>query len=339
MPQPAATGEPQLVVSWGNAIVQALELEGVESRSLFEVAGVPYQATTDPTMRIETRKITHLFKLAVEATSNPAFGLKASQRAHPGTFHALGYSLFASGSLQEFCQRLIRFFRLLSDNANHSVVEEKDAFKLCVERTNDYLSHESVDGWLGVVASFCRSIYRPDFTPMRVTLQRPRPASHAEDFEQFFGCPVSFDAEETAIYFSKSDFLAPLPGGSPELARRSDEVVIEHLARLDKDDITRQVEALLVELLPTGDCSKEKIAEKLHMSQRTLHNKLVEAGRSYHGIRDDLRITLARGYLEQADMSISAITYLLGFSDTSNFARFFKRHYGTSPTAYREGLS
>jgi len=44
---------------------------------------------------------------------------------------------------------------------------------------------------------------------------------------------------------------------------------------------------------------------------------------------------LARQYIEQKNMPISQITYLLGFSDTSNFSRAFRRWTGQSPSRYR----
>ena len=107
------------------------------------------------------------------------------------------------------------------------------------------------------------------------------------------------------------------------------------LARLDRNDIVRQIEANIVELLPTGDCSRDMIASRLNMSPRSLLNKLEQRNTSYKEILENLRSTLAQQYIEQQDMPITEITFLLGFSDTSSFSRAFRRWTGKSPSDYR----
>ncbi len=323
------------MLSWTNAVAYALEARGIKSRVLYEKAGIPYLSVAGRPDRIETGKISTLMRLAVEATRDPCFGLKLVPYLHAASFQALGYSLFSSSTLQDFCQRLIRFFRLVSQSALHHLQEEEDAFKLTVEITNTYVSDEAVDTWVGTVVHYCRYIYRPDFAPLRVELIRPPPPSNAKEFERFFNAPVIFSAKENAIYFDKNDMIVPLPTASRELARRNDEIIIEHLARLDREDIVRQVEARIVELLPTGECSREKVASLLNMSWRSLLNKLEQKNTSYKEILENLRSTLAQQYIEQKNMQISEITFVLGFSDTSSFSRAFRRWTGKSPSDYR----
>lgn len=314
----------------------ALEMQGINSVLLFKEADIPYQSTSDPSCRIEAHKIFKLMQLAVRETNNPNFGLVVARHFHPAHFHALGFSLYSSNSLYDFCLRLVRYFQLLSENAKHYLYEDKEHFRLEIKRINPRASLESMDGWIGAIVHMCRNIYRPDFTPIKIELERPQPDSHAEDFEHFFRAPVIFSAPTNTLYITKTDMLAALPSGSSELARRNDEVVIEHLARLDREDIVRQVESKILELLPTGDCSKDRIASLLHISRRKLHNKLEQKNTSYQEILENLRSDLARQYIGQKNISIIEITYLLGFTDTSNFARAFRRWTGVSPSQYRK---
>ena len=96
-----------------------------------------------------------------------------------------------------------------------------------------------------------------------------------------------------------------------------------------------QVRSKLVELLPSGECSKEDVAKELYMSVRTLHNKLERLGSSYQQVLDETRRELAEQYMQQRQRSISEVAYLQGFSDCSNFSRAFKRCTGESPSQFR----
>ena len=333
MPPPQ---KKRTMLSWTHAIAHALEANGIESQKLFEEAGIPYLSMESPTDRIETYKASALLKLAIKATQDPCFGLKVVPYLHAANFQALGYSLFSSSTLYDFCQRLVRFFRLVSESSQHYIKEGDDGVViLTLEITNPEVCDETVDAWIGTVVHFCRFIYRPNFSLQRLELTRPEPESNAEDFNAFFKSPVIFSAKENALYFSKKDMHVPLPTASKELARRNDEIIIEHLARLNREDIVRQVEARIIELLPTGDCSREKVASLLNMSSRSLLNKLKKKNTSYKDTLENLRSTLAQQYIEQQSMPISEITYVLGFSDTSSFSRAFRRWTGKTPSDCR----
>ena len=329
------TDSPTTILSWTNAIAHALEAEGINSEKLFSKAGIPYCANVAPNDRIEAYKISKLLRLSVDATEDPAFGLSVVPYLHAGHFQVLGYSLFTSSTLYDFCQRLVRFFRLVSDSSQHHLKEEKDCYVLIIEITNPEVAVETVDAWVGAIIHFCRTLYRPDFAPLQVELMRPAPHNSREDYDRFFKAPITFGAHRNALHVDKQVMFEPLATANQELARRNDEVIIAHLARLDRENIVRQVEVKIIELLPTGECTREKVASLLNMSSRTLLNKLEAKDTSYKAILENLRATLAQQYIEQEHLPISEITYLLGFSDTSSFSRAFRRWTGHSPSNFR----
>ena len=50
---------------------------------------------------------------------------------------------------------------------------------------------------------------------------------------------------------------------------------------------------------------------------------------------DEHRRQLVRAYLEQPELSLAEIAYLLGFTSTPGFYRAFKRWFGETPAAFR----
>jgi CubicO group peptidase (beta-lactamase class C family) len=55
----------------------------------------------------------------------------------------------------------------------------------------------------------------------------------------------------------------------------------------------------------------------------------------FQKLLDDTRRDLASSYVRQGTRSVTEITFLLGFTDTSNFTRAFKRWTGMSPTEFK----
>lgn len=322
--------------SWAVVIAQTLEHMGVDSQAIFAEADVEYKLAVNPYMRVPTAKMNRLFALSVAATNNPCFGLLMHEFIHPTTFHALGYSLFASSTLQDYFERLVRFFRIASDNCRHHIEETDTALKLRIELLVPNLSYETQDGWTAALVKFTRQIFKPTFNPTRITLPRPQLAErHQNQFSEYFKCDIEFASHEWALYFDKEAVLAPLPGGNHELALINDQVVMEYLAKLEKSNLLNLVRSHIIKQLPAGACSKELIAAKLNISSRSLQNKLDLLNTSYQDVLDQTRKDLALKYIENQHTSISEITYLLGFSDTSNFSRAFKRWLGCTPSQYR----
>ena len=71
------------------------------------------------------------------------------------------------------------------------------------------------------------------------------------------------------------------------------------------------------------------------MSPRTLQMKLSKCDTTFQEIVSEVRLALARGYMGNSARSITEIGYMLGFSDTSNFSRAFRRWTGKSPNELR----
>jgi AraC-like DNA-binding protein len=63
--------------------------------------------------------------------------------------------------------------------------------------------------------------------------------------------------------------------------------------------------------------------------------RLAGEGVSYGEILSDLRFALARRYLFDRALSVSEISWLLGYAENSAFTRAFHRWTGISPKAAR----
>jgi len=81
--------------------------------------------------------------------------------------------------------------------------------------------------------------------------------------------------------------------------------------------------------------SLSQISQLLHMSERTLNRKLKFYNTSYKLILEKERAATAIRLLGEARYTVSDISELLGYRESANFCRAFKKWYDLSPTAYR----
>jgi AraC-like DNA-binding protein len=178
--------------------------------------------------------------------------------------------------------------------------------------------HASLDAGLTGFLHMCRITAGDRINPSLVTLNRPKPDC-ARKIETFFRCPVQYDADCYSLCFGKQLVDAPLINANHELARINDQAVVDYLARFDRDSITMQV-----------------IAESLHVSLRSLQRRLNKEETNFKTLLESTRQELALHYIRETHRTLGEITYLLGFSEPSNFTRAFKRWTGKTPAEYRE---
>lgn len=80
----------------------------------------------------------------------------------------------------------------------------------------------------------------------------------------------------------------------------------------------------------------EQIAAQLHTTPRTLIRRLAKENTSFKQLLESLRREYAEKLLRDARLNIADAAEILGYSDTANFGRAFRRWYGESPAAWRK---
>lgn len=92
---------------------------------------------------------------------------------------------------------------------------------------------------------------------------------------------------------------------------------------------------LLAEIEPVPPPTLEHIAAQLLMTSRTLIRHLQKENTSYKEILEGLRREYAEKLLPDARLQIADVAEILGYRESANFGRAFKRWYGMSPAAWR----
>lgn len=323
------------IASYSLAIRKALEANGYDASDVFEAAGVHHTPSHDPLERLTTNQVAALFRESVKLSNNPAFGLTVARFMHPSSIHALGYALLASSTMRDACERLVYYFRIASSQGVYRIEETEDRFALILELSVEGVASETIDTWNAFLIRLFRMIHSPDFAPLSVKLTRPQPEGYEALYKRAFHAPVSFDAPYCEICLDRAVIDEPLMGGNREIAGEHDRILQKYIAELDAEDVVNRVKRIILQKLPSENCTKQQVASELAMSQSALQQKLAALDTSFQDLLNEVRKSLALEYMEQSQISITEMSFMLGFNDTSSFTRAFRRWTSKSPRDYR----
>ena len=79
----------------------------------------------------------------------------------------------------------------------------------------------------------------------------------------------------------------------------------------------------------------ENLAQRVHMSPRTLHRQLLKEGVSLQVLKDESRRERAIDLLTRTKRPIKQVALAAGFRNEKSFARAFRQWTGTSPGEFR----
>ncbi|VAW61736.1 Transcriptional regulator, AraC family [hydrothermal vent metagenome] len=326
------------IVSVASVLGNLLDHYGLDKYAIARQVGIDIDIAYKPNDRVSTAMLQKVWQIAVQKTSDPCIGLIYAELLQPASLCGLGLSWITSDTLKDSISRLIRFQRSISTAFDLSLNELDDSYQIIIRSHLKKPAGVTFDASIATIFRMCKITYGPELKAERVTISHPAPEPQecADKFNEFFNVQVEFNAKETQVLFAKQAFENKLTSSNPDLARMNDKVVIQYLDSFDKNNVSAQVRAKIIEQLCNGIPQQDLIASALNLSLRSLQRKLNEESTSYKEILDDTRLQLSRQYLKGSDRPIIEIGFLLGFSEPGNFARAFRRWTGESPHEYRE---
>jgi AraC-like DNA-binding protein len=166
---------------------------------------------------------------------------------------------------------------------------------------------------------------------VRLTRRPPaRPGRHAE----LLGAPVTFRCSVPGLSIPLPAWTAPLRRADSALQATLRQIASRMELGAQGDGVEAALRARLRSLLPEGRVDAATLARTMGMSERTLHRRLREEGRTYRGVLDAFREAEAERLLSGGRGSLSEVAFRLGFADQSAWNRAFRRWKGMSPTEW-----
>lgn len=275
--------------------------------------------------------------------AQPDLGLRLGQSARLAHLGLLGYVLQSCVTLGVALERLQHYERLINDiNRMHwSLASGPEGPEVVLiwgverGRPGPLVDECAVTTLLQIA----RQITGLTSAPCGIDFVNPEPAD-LTPYETFFQCPVRFNQTLTRIRFPADWLPLPLQHRDPHLQVLLEKQVDELLKQLpEEDDFVQQVRRRMAQRLRQERVTLADIAADLHLSERTLHRRLQEAGTNFRALWESTRHHLAEEYLRDRRLTLTEVAGLLGFSEQSAFTRSFRRWTGQGPKAWRSRLA
>ena len=321
-------------------LCQTLRNCGTDPEPLLLAAGLPASRQLAASgQAVPHRSVNRFVRECLRTTRRPWLGLELGLAMQVSAHGPLGYAVAASRDLRQALTMVSRFtpirdatlrlrLRAQPHGAAFELVERVDLadareFMACVVLATVVRVVEAV---LGRV---------PEAIAVDLPFAEP---AWRERIEQLVRGPLRFGAPRLALHFDAALLAAPCVTADPaafDRARRECEIALASstaeasLAQRVRD----RLGGVEGEALPT----LAALAAEFAMSPRTLIRRLKDEGTRYQALLDEMRQQRALWYLQHTRDSIESIAGRLGYEDTSNFSRTFRRWFGIAPGEVRAG--
>ncbi|WP_083599401.1 AraC family transcriptional regulator [Shimia gijangensis] len=184
---------------------------------------------------------------------------------------------------------------------------------------------------LGAVLSVFVHYMRPKWRPKQIRIDLPRPTAH-EEVEATFGCPVTWEQDRLEILFEQSALITAAKGETPTTA------TLEEIAR-ERSNVTpscfTDVVSRIMELqIATNGISLEGAARTINFGPRALQRRLRTEGTNFRSLANQVKASRAKEMLRVGSLSVQEVAVDLGFENSQNFSRAFRKATGLTPSEY-----
>jgi AraC-like DNA-binding protein len=319
------------------AMVTACERLGLDTTAMLNAVGISRETLDDPDARLEASKVSALWAKAYELSRDPVLSLHAAEACPIGAYKVIDYMAYNAETVGEAFRCGSRYFWLINTTIRLPFDESGDPIIFDVEDESgpNGVTRPYAEYCLAAFVLHVRAGTGVRFPVKRVTFVHRTPPDITEH-ERLFGCPVEFEAAHNRLYLDRAVWETRGTRAQPGVLQLLTEHADHLLQKLPRGpDLVERIRRTISARLRGGDSSLESVARDLGMSARSLQRHLQDLGYSYNTLADEVRASTARLYLEQPDIAIAEVAYLLGFADQSTFNRAFKRWTGSTPARSR----
>jgi len=284
----------------------------------------------DPTALMPVAMGGALFEEAERRTGRADIGLRAGAAVPILAYSDWGAVIAHAGTVGGTIEALVTQSRRFNSGNAFWAVKRGDEVWLHQRFCSRLVQGRRVasEFMLMLIVQALRLATGPDWRPLEIHLEGA-PPPHAAELAALAAKRICFEQPYTALVLPApllarrypADLVAPAPAAHAAVPPAGFEDSMRHV-----------VEALV----RIGSAELDGAAEATRMSERSLQRRLAECGLSFTRLVEEVRYDSARRLLRDPQRKIVEVSAELGYTDSANFTRAFRRWSGVSPQAFRK---
>ncbi len=320
-------------------LIRCVAAQGISAEAVLSDVGLQPQELKQPDTCISLWQLAKMYLNAINLADAQDLGLRIGQSTTQADYGPYGYAVLTARTTREALYTVREFVELETPIARFNIEEQPDQgiafirwdYDMGISELNGFVS----DYCLAVTQTYTRMIAGQDFQLLKVYSAQPTPPHHAL-YQDMFNCECEFNAPKTVLVFSIEQLDRPTMlenAVTHKIMRQQCETAVDELRR--KLSLAGQID-LLIHKDPAVYSHFPTMANRLGMSERTLRRRLTAEGLSFKDILDQALFGLAARYLKDDALSVQEVSFKLGYADTSNFRKAFKRWTNQTISAFLE---
>ncbi|WP_068830437.1 AraC family transcriptional regulator [Pseudomonas sp. BMS12] len=316
--------------------------EGVDASACLIGSAIASEALQQANAQIEAWQELAVIRNLIEHAGRPGLGFVAGQRYHLTSLGLLGFTMLASRTLDEAFAAFRRYQLLALTLCPARIETERRGTWLLFDASvlpQDARCFVIERGLAGCLSVSAELLQRPA-TPLAIEMTAEAPDDLAA-LQRDFPYPVRFGATRDGILFANTELQLKLPQAHISAQLEGEQLCERLCLEIAHDLVTpptaRQVQQVLIRDSATLLAGRT-VAERLSLSERTLHRRLAAEGHSFQQLNEQIKRRLAERLLLDSPLDLGNIAQRLGYADAASFSRAFVRWNGCSPGHWRKQL-
>jgi len=302
-------------------------------------ADIPAELLEESGSRVTYAQFLALYKSLTDRLDDELLGF-LSRPLKRGSYALMLRSAISADTLDEGMRRYASTFRLLQDDLALEIARDGELAGFTLRFVNPTIERRT-----GLHEHVLRTIWRTlawlvagKIKVARFDFAFAMPP-YVDSYSKVFPAQLRFQQPCSGFWFNASLLTKPIRRGETDLR--------DYMANVQADILVPQRDVHVVSARLRDYLLRTKpewpglavAAQALHMSSSTLQRRLATEGKTFQGIKDDLRRDIAIMQLNTTDVSLSDLANELGFGEDTAFQRAFRNWTGSSPGLYRRGAN
>ncbi len=328
---------PKVLAAAATGVIDMIEANHGDADAIFGCTHLRREDLDSPLQEINLEQLCHLFTEAARQTGNDNFGLHFGAQFEPKKLGVIGYAAISSPTLSVALRNMERYFPAHQGQSSFGLIQDGGMLWLSYHIYDPRIADRRQDAELsiGKFINVFRNALGAQWSPLEVRFEHKEP-EYAAEHEQVFGAPVEFGRRTNAIAFRRSDLDACMPDQDPYLFSIIEPFLKSRCQLHDNLESFAAVVRNQIKLnLSTTSPTLSEIARLFGLSETQFQHELHTHGLSFHDLLRAAREELSLHYLNDSDIPLTEIAFLLGYSELSAFSRAFRNWTGMSPQRYR----